>query len=287
MNDRTHTSALRQGGRQQSRALLLAATLGLLVSPPVWAADAVVTDVQGNRVEIQGVQLSYDCSTGPFIRYRVGGFGPVCDSIYQGTGLKLYQGEGQVMVEWSRILKLTIRHAENSKSSERIPADMILRGDPKGEAVPVDLVNPREQLIGSTILGRFSILIANVATVEPLATTRPQADRNAMRLTGLTVTDRKGVAVTLKVPEGMETPWLWQGAGSVTIPFNRVSRIEVKPADAPSGPTTMLLDIDGQGRMQFALQPEDLKGETNLGAYTIPWSQVANVVTSREKNTKK
>jgi hypothetical protein len=255
----------------------------LLGGGRAFGADVVLTDVQGNRLELRDARLAYERrSTG---RFKLNKSGQIyMDEVpeWESTGIKVYQGAGQILVDWSRIRRLTLRRRVEAES--RILADMVLRGDASAEQVPVELVNPVEALVGSTSLGRFSIPLTNVASIEQSTSPRSNEQTSVpeMVLKGITVTDRKGVSVVLNVPADFETPWLSLGAGSVTILYSRIKRIEVQTSDASRAALTMGVDVDGQGVVRLELRlPDELKGETSLGTFTISWQQVVSIATQR------
>jgi hypothetical protein len=270
-------------------AALFLMLFGLAIGSDALAADLLLTDIQGNRIALRGVRIAYEKRAfGPY--RKTDQFGQISyvrdqESVFQDTGIKVHQGDGQVLINWTRIQKIIIKGLSSTGSS--VQAQIMLRGDAAAELVPVELVNPVDTVMGDIPLGRFSIELHKIATLEPLTSNQQNATSSEMKLTGITVTDRKGVSVSLKVPDHCEMPALPLGAGSVAISFERIEKVDIRPADARK--VTIGVQTDGQGRMQFTFEPfaRRLEGESNLGAFSILWSEIDNIVSQREKTVKK
>jgi hypothetical protein len=270
--------------RAVARSVSLLGLIVALIPAVAFGADVVVTDAQGNRIELRNVRLAYEHEPlSRFYAYRIGE-APPRTPLWQTIGLKVFQGDAQVMVEWGKIQKIVIRRGPDVN---RIAAEVSLRVAESTAPVTVELVQPVDQLLGEALLGRYCIPLRDVASIEPLVGTVAKTPTEDFKLAGLTVTDRKGVSMDIKVAEHYESPWLSLGAGSVTIPFRRMGRVDITPGPANS-PWTMAVDIDGQGKMKFPFSPTGvLNGESALGAYSISWNQIATIAPRREKASAK
>ena len=122
-------------------------------NPSGTVRDVTVKDISGNNIEISNPTVDYTL-------YNYGGFFYIPESDY---GIRVYHGEGIILLNWKLIDKITIQGKKTNKTPYHIKAQVTLQG---GEVKNYDLVmDSKEGLAGKTNKGDFSIRLEDINSI--------------------------------------------------------------------------------------------------------------------------
>ncbi|HLJ14965.1 MAG TPA: hypothetical protein VKV15_10750 [Bryobacteraceae bacterium] len=136
-------------------------TIALAISAtPLYGANVKVTDSKGNAVEVRNVEIDYTHYP------SIGLYTPD----HESEGVRAYQGDGIVTIKWEQIEQLVIKRVKPEISPSRLVGDVALKNK---TVASVNLVYSEKGLQGTTDLGVFKILLADISTITVL----PRAKR--------------------------------------------------------------------------------------------------------------
>jgi hypothetical protein len=143
------------------KLILLIAFVSVFATSEVYASDVKVTDSKGNVVEVRNV----------YIDYTEYGFTYTPD--HEQVGVRAYQGEGHVTINWEKIESIVIKRKKTDVTPNRFEADVTLKDK---RVVGFDLMMDSKQgLNGATDIGDFTIRLENVKNI---AVVPPHRDKH-------------------------------------------------------------------------------------------------------------
>ena len=272
--------------------------LGPAAGRPDEGGEAVrtftVTDTQGVRVEISD----------PRIDYTPDSFMYTPD--FEDRGLRAYQAEGKLTVEWSRLAKVTILGKRTDVQPHRLKGELALRS---GKTIACELETGSELrsgskcgLYGDTDLGHYWIRLDEVKTIAVPQKPESRQRSPRVKLLGLTVTDKKGNVVEVREARIDYTSYAMfytpeferdglrvrLGKGALEIPWGRISRVQILGKSTGAAPDSLRSEIalEGGGKREFDLvgdSKEGLFGKTDLGDFSIRLERVQSIVVRKER----
>jgi cytochrome c-type biogenesis protein CcmH/NrfG len=134
---------------EQERQVVRSFLAGTVTAPRA-GVTLKVTDTSGVSTSISAPAIGYASGTSSAV-------------IAERDGIKVYQGQGQVVVNWSRIESIAFSAIDSAASPPRIKGRLTLAGS---RPLDRDFVVPSGRLTGQTDVGSFSIALSDIVAIS-------------------------------------------------------------------------------------------------------------------------